>query len=670
MLSLLLIVVLVPTACLLWFMNRAIENERLAMRKTLEDACRRDLSDSQERLEQFWQHRVAALEEWALREPASAVFAQCLRSGWADSVVCYDGQGRIIYPNAPATPSDQTNIASFDWVEARRLEYSENDPTAAAKAYAAIARETNDVNLAARALQAQARCLVQSGNRESAIALIANTLSDEKYYRAVDLQGRLIVPNAQLMALQLISKSSPLPLGATTNLVPEGEGERTLPATGPHPASPGGRGELIETFHELAQRLQKRLEDYNDPSMSGSQRRFLMQELRQLLAEPAELLLLPAEDLAARFIELNISPRQDALLHPSPLPGVWQLAVPSGRLVALWRTETILSQSNQVIAQSTLPDEVAVALRPPDAESPGTNVFYSLLASKYLPGWQLALSWPQGSSSDAVANRRIAIYLWTGILVITAIGVLAGFMAQVFRIQMRHARLKNDLVATVSHELKTPLSSIRLLVDTLLDDQSMNLNKTREYLQLIAKENMRLSRLIDNFLAFSRMERNKQAFQFSETYPSAIINEAVESVRERFEQPSCRLEIDVASDLPPITADVDALITVVLNLLDNAYKYTGDNKHIRLQAYYENGNVCIAVTDNGIGFSRAAAKKIFQRFYQVDRRLSRAAGGCGLGLSIVKFIVDAHGGTIEVDSRPNNGSTFTVKLPRSPINVY
>ena len=134
-------------------------------------------------------------------------------------------------------------------------------------------------------------------------------------------------------------------------------------------------------------------------------------------------------------------------------------------------------------------------------------MFNSIPAGKYLPNWQLTLSLIGGNATDAAANRRIAIYLWTGILVITAITISAGFLMQVLHEQMRFVRLKNDLAATVSHELKTPLSSIRLLVDTLLDEPSPDSSKTREYLQLIAKENTRLSRLIDNFLAFSRMER-------------------------------------------------------------------------------------------------------------------------------------------------------------------
>ncbi len=148
-----------------------------------------------------------------------------------------------------------------------------------------------------------------------------------------------------------------------------------------------------------------------------------------------------------------------------------------------------------------------------------------------------------------------------------------------------------------------------------------------------------------------------------------VINQAVDAVRERFDQIGCRFEVDLAENLPDISADVDAMVTAVLNLLDNAYKYSGDNKHIILRAYTENAGVCIAVSDNGVGISRAAAKKVFDRFYQVDRRLSRNAGGCGLGLSIVKFIVTAHGGTVDVASRLGQGSTFTIKLPHNPINV-
>jgi signal transduction histidine kinase len=112
-----------------------------------------------------------------------------------------------------------------------------------------------------------------------------------------------------------------------------------------------------------------------------------------------------------------------------------------------------------------------------------------------------------------------------------------------------------------------------------------------------------------------------------------------------------------------VVADPDALVTALVNLLDNAYKYSGDHKQIALTAGAENGAVFFAVKDNGIGLSPRDTKRIFKRFYQVDQRLSRTAGGCGLGLSIVKFIVSAHHGTVRVESQPGRGSTFVISLP-------
>ena len=280
------------------------------MCKTLEDAYRRDLSDAQSRLEQFWRDRTTILDECAADKSDSAVFAKCVTSGWADSVVCYDGLGGVCYPAAPASPSDQSSPSAIDWEEARLLENEENNPGAAAKAYAAIARETKDVNLFARALQGEARCLVQSGDLDAAVKLIISTLSNEKYNQAVDLQGRLIVPNAQLMALKLM-----------------GDREHSV-------------------CNQLADLLQKRLNDYANPAMSGAQRLFLMQEFKNLSPDRAKLPLLPAEELAARFIEVKAPPpRQESVFLPSPLPGIWQLASSDGRLLALWQTETIVAQS-------------------------------------------------------------------------------------------------------------------------------------------------------------------------------------------------------------------------------------------------------------------------------------------------------------------------------------
>jgi signal transduction histidine kinase len=204
---------------------------------------------------------------------------------------------------------------------------------------------------------------------------------------------------------------------------------------------------------------------------------------------------------------------------------------------------------------------------------------------------------------------------------------------------------------------------MRVLVDTLLDWDRFDEAKAREYLQLIAQENERLGRLIQNFLAFSRMERNKYAFHFSPGPARQVIDGALAAMRGRLETPACRLDLQVEDNLPLIRMDLDALTTALINLLENAHKYSNEIKHIVVGARTEKGRVLFSVTDNGIGITPRERKKIFQPFYQADQPLSRKGSGCGLGLSIVQFITAAHHGSVSVESHPGGGSTFTLSLP-------
>ena len=307
---------------------------------------------------------------------------------------------------------------------------------------------------------------------------------------------------------------------------------------------------------------------------------------------------------------------------------------------------------------------MSLAFLPPGKES--ERFFLSLPAEMSMPGWRLALSLNDQRLFDTAADQRIATYVWIGVLVFATVIVLAALALRLVRRQVALTQLRNDLVANVTHELKTPLSSMRLLVDTLLNSQPLHEQTAREYLQLIAQENLRLSRLIDNFLTFSRMERNKYAFGFREVPAADIVEGAITAVSERIHVPGCQFTTQIAPDLPSVLADADAMVTAVVNLLDNAYKYSGEEKQISLSAGAQDGSVFFAVKDNGIGLSPRDTKRIFKRFFQVDQRLSRSRGGCGLGLSIVKFIVSAHHGAVRVESQPGRGSTFIISLPATP----
>lgn len=282
--------------------------------------------------------------------------------------------------------------------------------------------------------------------------------------------------------------------------------------------------------------------------------------------------------------------------------------------------------------------------------------------SNHLPNWKLQLYFESDSVFDNAAGRQTTIYTWTGMLVtlfILCVGVFAGLAVEK---QIRLNTLKNDFIATITHELKTPLASMRVLVDTLLEGNYNDQQQATEYLQLISKENKRLTGLIDNFLTFSRMERNKQAFEIIPISPAEIAKDAAHAVKTKFAQGNCDFTVNIPGNLPDICADHDAMVTVLVNLLDNSYKYSGDEKQIELTLFEHESQVFFKVKDNGKGMSPRITRKMFDRFYQADSRLSRSAEGCGLGLSIVKFIVDAHKGNIEVKSKPDKGTEFTISI--------
>jgi len=623
-LAVLLFVVLVPTACMLWFLSAAMRNSHLAARQQLLEVCQGQADEARRAVLDHWARKRQALVAPGDTAPAAA-FAAMVRQHVADSILLYDRAGRLLYPAHGALSPRPDAEPSPAWARAEALEFSQSAPDQAGAAYAAIAAESKDPNEQARALQAQSRCLAKAGNQDQAVELLTGPLADGRYRRSADAHGRLIQPAAMLRAMMLLQDAR----------------------------SPKARG-LIET-------LRSRLNRYDAESLPAGQRLFLMEELARI--DPnVPLPTLAAERLAAAYLEQEPAlPEPGGLSRATPTD-LWHVATADGTVVAIFREARLAADlaEGAGLARRFAGTDAAITPASMGEEAPP---LLSVPLGRELPGWRIRVRLRDEEAFVAAARGQNAVYVWTAVLSAGAMLVLASVVAAAVGRQMRLARLKNDLIATVSHELKTPLASIRVLVDTLVAGRCRDEQQAREYYAMIARENERLSRVIDNFLAFSRMERNKAAFDLVELDLADIAAAALESVAERFDRPGCTLAVDVAPDLPPVRGDRDALVTVVLNLLDNAHKYTGDEKRISLRAFADGAWVCLAVADNGVGMTRRAVRRVFDRFYQADQRLARSAGGCGLGLSIVRFIVDAHDGEIDVQSRPGEGSTFTVRLP-------
>jgi signal transduction histidine kinase len=415
-------------------------------------------------------------------------------------------------------------------------------------------------------------------------------------------------------------------------------------------------------FREIADRLRQRVTDYGSSKMPAAQRRFLMRELQKLHPE-TDFPTLFAEDLAAKFLDKNGVSVAANSVQEAPVGELWACATPGRRVIALYTTATLRTKIESLAIDFKAPAGVRLSAIAPNRQGLTDSAMTTMPLAPLMPGWQLALFLDDRTAFDTAADGRVATYLWTGSTVIAGMILLIVLIARGFTRQVQLARMKNDLVATVSHELKTPLTAMRALVDTLLESSTLDEKSRREYLELLSKENTRLSRLIDNFLTFSRMERNRMNFKFVQLRPEQVIESAIAAMGERCHAPECQFDSETQADLPLVLADENALTTALLNLLDNAWKYTGEKKRITLRTSSHNGSVCFCVEDNGIGIPQAESRRVFQRFYQVDQQLSRAVEGCGLGLSIVRSIVNAHRGTVSISSKVGQGSAFTIEIP-------
>jgi signal transduction histidine kinase len=232
--------------------------------------------------------------------------------------------------------------------------------------------------------------------------------------------------------------------------------------------------------------------------------------------------------------------------------------------------------------------------------------------------------------------------------------------------EMNLARLKSDFVANVSHELRTPLALIRLYAETLELGRLTAKEKYQDYFRIIREESERLTALINNILDFSRIEAGRKEYEFKETNLSDLVRSTLDSYRFQIEQNGFAFEENISRDIPPVNVDREAIARSLLNLVNNALKYSKDQKFIGVNLYRSNGCVKLEVCDHGIGIPPGEQEKIFEKFYRCGDPLVHNIKGSGLGLSLVRHIVRAHGGDVQVESTPEQGSKFTIALPLDP----
>jgi len=260
-------------------------------------------------------------------------------------------------------------------------------------------------------------------------------------------------------------------------------------------------------------------------------------------------------------------------------------------------------------------------------------------------------------------GRRQTVYLAGLGAVVILMGLGAYFTARVVRQELAVAQLKAEFVAAVSHEFRSPLTGIRQLGEMLMRGRVISDERRRDYYERITSESERLGRLVDNLLDFSRMETGRREYRLEPIDPGPWLRDVAGTFQARWPDSAPRIDVTVPAALPTVGADREALATAVENLLDNALKYSPGRPTVCLSAEAATDGVEIRVRDAGAGIAEADRVRVFEAFQRGTGEINRRVGGVGIGLSLVRHIVEAHGGRIAYESRIGEGTTFTLHLP-------
>ena len=633
---LLLLTVLVPSAGVMWMMREAVRNERAATNQRLLEAYRLQLDQAAKTLKDRWEVQQAKISDLVTADWPVVSFSKIASNALVDSVVLCDNWGEVVYP---VRESESERIASTErigsiktindlrWLEASRMEFVEGRYLEAAAAYGDVIENYSLPTDTLEAVLGKARCLDKAGDRQGAITVLQRV---SRYWT----QGARAESHkcaACLRLLELSKKGSPV-------------------------------------WKDAAKRLEVYLRDFEKYPTRAYQRHFLINEFQRLTGQSGNFAAHDAESLAIEYVSQlkGGTVKLPGGLRRTKIPGVWQDYNKESKFALLYRTATIRKELLSLCDE--IPSSKGIVFSVSDPGEASDNLMDVSLGPK-IGEWQLGLRVTDGNPFSDSSKQQNAVYIWIAALTVATTCVLAWLLLAVLRRRMRLAQLKNDLVATVSHELKTPLASIRLLVDTLLQNDGRaadvkDQQQTTEYLQLISAENARLTRLVENFLTFSRMERGQHPFDFSTVDAGQLAEKAANVFLDHCPEASECLSVDIR-ETAQVSCDQDSMVTAIVNLLENAWKYGGDDKDIQLQVDSSGDHAQVRVSDKGQGLTPREVSRVFDRFYQVDQRVARTQGGCGLGLSIVRSIVEAHGGSVAVDSKLDVGSTFVIQLPRS-----
>jgi signal transduction histidine kinase len=295
--------------------------------------------------------------------------------------------------------------------------------------------------------------------------------------------------------------------------------------------------------------------------------------------------------------------------------------------------------------------------------SPSSPLVMNATIAGSFPPWLLEFyQRPQNPYRLFLASgQSVYLYMFLAIAVILGFGLV--LTVRTITRELELARLKSDFVSTVSHEFKSPLTSIRQLSEMLQSGRVPSEERRQRYYDILVEQSARLSSLVTNVLDLARIEEGRKEFRFETVDLGSLIADLAEGIQHRVGYEGFEIRSAIQETLPPVRADPEALRQAISNLLNNAIQYSGESRQVNLEASAEGRSVTVTVQDFGMGIPEAEIGRVFDRFFRGSSEITQSVRGSGLGLTLVREIAEAHGGVVEVESEVENGSTFRIRLP-------
>jgi signal transduction histidine kinase len=281
--------------------------------------------------------------------------------------------------------------------------------------------------------------------------------------------------------------------------------------------------------------------------------------------------------------------------------------------------------------------------------------------SENFPPWKVELFQEEGIALSLPLYRNIFFWIILALMVIVFFG--SGLIIRTIVQEVGLLNLKSEFIASVSHEFKTPLTAMGAILERLLDDEVKDPQKIREYHRILSHDSEKLKRLIKNVLDFSKIEDGKREYKLIETDIPRLVRKEVDSFLKENRMAGFEVETTIEDEIPEVLADEEALSQALHNILDNAAKFSGREKKIDVEVKHKEHSVEISVQDRGIGIPESERKKVFEKFYRGKQASAVSPTGTGLGLTLVRHILDGHGGNVVISSQPEKGSRVSLILP-------